>query len=66
MILNYIKHEVRSNTVEVSWVEIEMDTEGVPVREAQVKCRNYSEGNKDDFLAEVEGAVGYLPILGWS
>ena len=65
MILNYIKHEVRTNTVEVSWVEIENDSEGNPVREVQVKCQNYSAQQKTDFLTEVEGAAGYVAVLGW-
>ena len=65
MILNYIKHEVRTNTAEVSWVDVENDSEGSPVREVQVKCQNYSQPQKDDFLAEVEGAAGYVAALGW-
>lgn len=65
MILNYIKHEVRTNTAEVSWVEIENDAEGNPLREVQVKCQNYSADQKADFLAEVEGAAGYITVLGW-
>lgn len=65
MILNYIKHEVRTNTVEVSWVEIENDSDGNPVREVQVRCQNYSEPQKADFLAEVEGAENYITALGW-
>ena len=59
MVLNYVKIEVRTNTAEVSWVEVD------DVKETQVKCQNYSAEQKDDFLVEVEGAAAYITALGW-
>ena len=59
MILNYVKFEVRTNTAEVSWVEVD------EVKETQVKCVNYSADQKAEFLAEVEGAEAYVVAMGW-
>ena len=59
MILNYVKFEVRTNTAEVSWVEVD------EVKETQVKCQNYSADQKAEFLVEVEGAEAYVVAMGW-
>lgn len=66
MIINYIKHEVRTNTMEVSWIDIELDDEGTPVREVQTRCQNYAREQVADFLADAPEGLPFAQAAGWA
>jgi hypothetical protein len=55
-----ICHDIKSNILEATWLE-ETETEL-----KRVKCRNYSQEQKDEFLADC-GADGqkYADLAGW-
>jgi len=49
--------------VNVLWVTTIL-RDGVMVSEAFHRCA-YCKSDKESFLSTVEGAIDYLPILGW-
>lgn len=53
-------HDIKSNTLEATWLE-QTETEL-----KRVKCRNYSPGQKAEFLADT-GAEGqkYADMANW-
>jgi len=51
------------NAVNVQWSNLVLK-DGVVISETYERCA-YSESDKEKFLAEVEGAVSYVAILGW-
>ena len=61
-----ISHDLKSNTLEVTWLEEVLDNNGDFVELKRVKCRNYSADQKDEFLADC-GADGqkYADLAGW-
>jgi len=61
-----ICHDLKSNTLEATWLEEAPDSNGDLVELKRVKCRNYSADQKDEFLADC-GADGqkYADLAGW-
>ena len=61
-----ICHDLKSNTLEATWLEEAPDSNGDLVELKRVKCRNYSADQKDEFLAEC-GADGqkYADLAEW-
>ena len=59
-------HNVKSNTLEATWVNEVLDDNDNPKIYERVKCRNYSAEQKDEFLADC-GADGekYTTMAGW-
>ena len=59
-------HDIKSNTLEATWLEEVLDDNGDPNELKRVKCRNYSVEQKDEFLADC-GADGqkYVTLAGW-
>lgn len=60
-----IAHDLQSNTLEATWLQV-TETEL-----KRVKCRNYSQEQKDEFLADlntfgtpVDGSK-YVTMAGW-
>jgi len=51
------------NTVNVLWVDQVLRDEEVIAETNHRKA--YASDQKDDFLAEVDGAAGYVPAIGW-
>ena len=59
-------HDIKSNTLEATWLEEVLDDNGDRKELKRVKCRNYSVEQKDEFLADC-GADGqkYATLAGW-
>lgn len=55
-------HDIKSNTLEATWLE-ETETEL-----KRVKCRNYSEPQKQEFaddIGDMTAAMKYIIMAGW-
>ena len=65
-ILSAITHDIRSNTLEATWLGEVTDPHGNVLGYPVVKCRNYPAEQKEEFLADV-GADGqkYVVMAGW-
>jgi hypothetical protein len=61
-----ICHDIKSNTLEATWLEEVLGENGLPIELKRTKCRNYSAEQKDEFLADC-GADGekYTTMAGW-
>ena len=61
-----ICHDIKSNTLEGTWLEEVKDADGVVTELNRIKCRNYSIEQKDEFLADcgVDGQK-YTDLAGW-
>lgn len=61
-----ICHDIKSNTLEATWIEEVLGENGLPKELKRVKCRNYSIEQKDEFLADCgnEGQK-YVTMAGW-
>jgi hypothetical protein len=59
-------HDIKSNTLEATWLEEVLDDNGQPKELKRVKCRNYSVEQKDEFLTDC-GAAGqkYAAMANW-
>lgn len=59
-------HDIKSNTLEATWLEEVLDNNGEIKELKRVKCRNYSAEQKDEFLADC-GAPGqkYADMANW-
>jgi len=61
-----ILHDIKSNTLEVSWLEEVLDDNGEPIELRSVKRRNYSQDQKADFLADCgDNGQKYVTLAGW-
>jgi hypothetical protein len=66
MFLAFVTHDVRSNTLEATWLEEIKDADGNIIEYKRVKCRNYPSEQKAEFLADCgEGADKYTTMAGW-
>ena len=55
-----ICHDIKSNTLEATWLE-QTETEL-----KRVKCRNYSQDQKDEFISDTNGeGQKYADLAGW-
>ena len=61
-----VSHDIKSNTLEATWLEEVLNGNGQPKELKRVKCRNYSAEQKDEFLTDC-GAVGqkYADMANW-
>ena len=59
-------HDIKSNTLEATWLEEVLDDNGNPKELKRIKCRNYSAEQKDEVLDEC-GSDGqkYADLAGW-
>tara|TARA_R110000796_G_C14519276_1_gene430701 strand:+ start:1256 stop:1459 length:204 start_codon:yes stop_codon:yes gene_type:complete len=59
-------HDIKSNTLEATWIEEILDGDGLPVELKRIKCRNYSVEQKDEFLADCgDAGQKYLTMAEW-
>jgi len=59
-------HDIKSNTLEATWLEEVLDDNGDIKELKRVKCRNYSAEQKDDFLVDCgEDGQKYVDLAGW-
>lgn len=64
MILQSVTHYIDSNTLEAAWIEPVTDEDGTVVSFARVKCRSYSQEQRDEFIADT-GESKYADMAGW-
>ena len=60
-----ITHDIKSNTLEATWLEEVQDAEGNVVEFKRVKNRNYSQDQKAEFEADVENGAKYTALANW-
>jgi hypothetical protein len=59
-------HDIKSNTLEATWLQQIDDMDGNPIELKRVKCRNYSAEQKDEFLTDCgEEGQKYVDMAGW-
>ncbi len=59
-----VTHDIKSNTLEATWIDEIKDSEGVTTELKRVKCRNYSAEQKAEFDADTE-TTKYSQVAGW-
>ena len=59
-----VTHDIKSNTLEATWLEEVLDNDGVMTELKRSKCRNYSAEQKDEFDADT-GTTAYSTLAGW-
>ena len=60
MYLATITHDIKSNTLEATWLEL------VGEELKRTKCRNYSAEQKDEFLSDCgDDGQKYITLAGW-
>lgn len=64
MILSSVTHDIATNTLEASWLELKMDADGKPISYERAKCQSYSSEQRANFVADT-GAPQYADLAGW-
>lgn len=64
MILSSVTHDIATNTLEASWLELKADAGGKPVSYERAKCRSYSSDQRAEFVADT-GSPQYADLAGW-
>lgn len=65
MYLAAVTHDIRTNTLEATWLKQVTDDDGnIEIKRA--RCHNYSPSQKEMFLAEVEGGEKWTNAAGWT
>jgi len=59
-----VTHDIKSNTLEATWLEETLDADGVVLSLTRNKCRNYSAEQKAEFDADT-GTTAYSILAGW-
>lgn len=59
-----ITHDIKSNTLEATWLEETLDSDGNVLSLTRSKCRNYSQPQKAEFDADT-GTTAYSILAGW-
>jgi len=59
-----VTHDIKSNTLEATWLEETLDADGVVIEIKRSKCRNYSAEQKAEFDADT-GTTAYSALAGW-
>ena len=57
-------HDIKSNTLEATWLEEVLDADGVVTEIKRSKCRNYSQPQKAEFDTDT-GTTAYSTLAGW-
>lgn len=60
-----VTHDIKSNTLEATWLEEVQDTDGNVVELVRVKNRNYSQEQKAEFETDVENGSKYTALANW-
>jgi hypothetical protein len=60
-----VTHDIKSNTLEATWLEEVQDTDGNVVELKRVKNRNYSQDQKAEFETDVENGSKYTVLANW-
>lgn len=59
-----VTHDIKSNTLEATWLEEVLDADGIVTELKRSKCRNYSIEQKAEFDADT-GTTAYSILAGW-
>lgn len=59
-----VTHDIKSNTLEATWLEETLDSDGNVLSLTRSKCRNYSAEQKAEFDADT-GTTAYSILAGW-
>ena len=59
-----VTHDIKSNTLEATWLEEVLDADGNIAELKRSKCRNYSIEQKAEFDADT-GTTKYSQMAGW-
>lgn len=65
MYIAAVTHDIKSNTLEATWLK-EVTDENGNVSIQRARCHNYSPSQKAMFLAEVEGGEKWTTAAGWT
>ena len=57
-------HDIKSNTLEATWIDEILDSDGKVLELKRNKCRNYSSEQKAEFDADT-GTTAYSILAGW-
>jgi hypothetical protein len=60
-----ITHDIKSNTLEATWLEEVQDANGNAVELKRIKSRNYSQEQKVEFETDVENGSKYTALANW-
>ena len=66
-----VTHDLRSNTLEATWLAEVLDAAGVLISYQSVKCTNYSQPQKAQFLSDLNtyatpvDGTKYCVMAGW-
>lgn len=59
-------HDIKSNTLEATWLQEILDDNGDLKELKRVKCRNYSSEQKAEFEVDCgQDSVKYTTMAGW-
>ncbi len=59
-----VTHDIKSNTLEATWLEEVTDQDGTVIELKRVKSRNYSADQKAEFDADT-GTTKYSELADW-
>lgn len=59
-----VTHEIKTNTLEATWLEEVFDMNNNLIEYRRIKCRNYSPAEKAAFEADT-GTTMYTQMAGW-
>jgi len=61
-----ICHDIKSNTLEATWLEEVFNDNNDLIELKRVKCRNYSADQKDEFIIDCGAdSQKYLTLANW-
>lgn len=64
--LAFVKHDIKTNTLEATWLTPVTDDAGNVVELRSTKCRNYSYDQKSEFESDCgAGSDKYTKMAGW-
>jgi len=66
MYISAVTHDIKSNTLEATWVEDVIGEDNSVLETKRVRCHNYSPSQKAMFLAEVENGDKWTTAAGWT
>lgn len=60
-----VTHDIKSNTLEVTWFQEVIGEDNSVLELKRVKNRNYSQDQKAEFEADVEDGAKYTALANW-
>ena len=60
-----VTHDIKTNTLEVTWLQEVIGEDNSVLELKRVKNRNYSQDQKAEFEADVEDGAKYTALANW-